>query len=177
MPAPRLEVREETAADIAAIEAVTIAAFMHAPHTSRSEQHIVNELRRAGSLILSLVAQAEDRVIGHVAVSPVSISDGALGWYGLGPLSVMPEHQGRGTGSALMREALRRLRGYGAAGCVLLGEPNYYQRFGFRANPGLTLPAVPPEYFLAIAFGSHSPRGIVSYHDAFDARAHSLRKD
>jgi putative acetyltransferase len=164
------EVREETAADIAAIEAVTIAAFLHAQHTSHREQYLVNALRRAGSLSLSLVVRAEDLVIGHVAVSPVSISDGASGWYGLGPLSVMPEHQGRGTGSALMREALRRLRESGAAGCVLLGEPKYYQRFGFRANPRLILPAVPPEYFLAIAFGFDSPQGIVSYHDAFNAR-------
>lgn len=171
MAAPRVKVREETAADIGAIEAVTIAAFLHAPHTSHSEQHIVNALRRAGSLSLSLIAQADDSVIGHVAVSPVSISDGAPGWYGLGPLSVMPDHQGRGTGSVLMREALRRLRESGAAGCVLLGEPKYYQRFGFSANPALILPAVPPEYFLAIAFGRDSPQGIVSYHEAFNVSA------
>ncbi len=169
MAAPRVEVREETAADIGTIEVVTIAAFMHAPHTSHSEQDIVNALRRAGSLTLSLVAQADGRVIGHVAVSPVSISDGAPGWYGLGPLSVLPEHQGRDVGSALMRQTLRRLRESGAAGCVLLGEPKYYQRFGFSANPALIFPAVPPEYFLAIAFGRDSPQGIVSYHDAFNA--------
>jgi putative acetyltransferase len=108
--AMHFEVRQETAADIAAIEAVTVAAFMDAPHTSHREQYVVNALRRAGSLSLSLVAQAGGLVIGHVAVSPVSISNGASGWYGLGPLSVMPEHQGRRTGSALMREALRRLR-------------------------------------------------------------------
>ena len=165
------EVAPETAADIAAIEAVTMAAFLHAPHTSHTEQFIVNALRRSGSLAISLVARAEDRVIGHVAVSPVSISNGASGWYGLGPLSVMPEYQSRGTGSALVREALRHLRESGAAGCVLLGEPKYYNRFGFKANPELILPAVPPEYFLAISFAPNSPRGIVSYHDAFNARA------
>jgi len=108
--------------------------------------------------------------VGHVAVSSVSISDGSPGWFGLGPISVLPEHQGRGLGSRLMREALRMLREQGAEGCELLGEPKFYGRFGFRANPNLVLPDVPPEYFQAIAFGSSRPKGIVSYHEAFNAQ-------
>jgi len=70
-----------------------------------------------------------------------------------------------------MREALRILRETGAAGCVVLGEPDYYGRFGFRAKPDLILPEVPPEYFQAISFGSTLPRGTVSYHEAFNAQA------
>jgi putative acetyltransferase len=165
-----IEIRNETAADVPAIEAVTTAAFLNAPHTDHTEQFIVNELRNARKLAVSLVADAEGVVIGHVAVSPVSISDGTAGWFGLGPLSVVPEHQGRGVGSRLVREALRILREQGAGGCVLVGEPRYYSRFGFQVDPNLIFPDVPPEYFQAIAFGSARPRGVVSYHEAFNAQ-------
>jgi putative acetyltransferase len=165
-----IDIRNETAADVPVIEAVTSAAFLNAPHTSHTEQFIVNALRRAGKLTISLVADVEGSVAGHVAVSPVSISDGALGWFGLGPISVMPEQQRRGVGSRLMREALRILREQGAAGCVVLGEPEYYGRFGFQADPNLILPGVPAEYFQAISFTSARPHGSVSYHEAFAAR-------
>ena len=165
-----IKIRKETAADIPAIEAVTISAFLNAPHTSHTEQFIVGALRKAGHLTISLVADAEGTVIGHVAVSPVSISDGAPGWFGLGPISVEPTHQGRGVGSRLMREALRILRERGASGCVVLGEPGYYNRFGFQVDPNLVLPDVPPEYFLAVSLDSSQPRGAVSYHAAFNAR-------
>jgi len=165
-----MEIRNETSADVSAIEALTIAAFLNAPHTGHTEQFIVSALRKAGKLTLSLLADANGTIIGHVAVSPVSISDGAAGWFGLGPISVTPEHQGRGVGSRLMREALRILGERGAAGCVLLGEPEFYGRFGFRADPTLILLDVPAEYFQAISFDSSRPHGVVSYHGAFNAK-------
>lgn len=161
-----IKIRTEAAADVAAIEAVTIRAFLNAPHTSHTEQFIVSALRAAGCLTVSLVADAAG-VIGHVAVSPVSISDGASGWFGLGPISVLPEYQRAGVGSRLMQEALRSLRARGASGCVLLGEPQYYSRFGFQADPHLILPDVPPQYFQAISLDASRPRGTVSYHEAF----------
>lgn len=163
-------VRPEAAADAAAIHDLTVAAFREAPHTSHTEQFIVRELRAAGALSLSLVAEDDGVVVGHVALSPVSISDGSRGWFGLGPISVRPDRQGRGVGTRLMHGALQALREQGAAGCVLLGDPAYYGRFGFRAEPGLVLPGVPPEYFQAITFGPSLPNGEVSYHAAFDAR-------
>lgn len=165
-----LTVRPETPTDVAAIHDLTAAAFLDAPHTSHTEQFIVRDLRLAGVLTLSLVAEDEGRIVGHVAVSPVAISDGSSGWFGLGPISVRPDRQGRGIGIRLMQEALQALRDRGAGGCVLLGEPAYYARFGFRAEPGLVLPGVPPGYFQAIAFGPSLPNGDVSYHAAFDAR-------
>ena len=165
-----VKIRTETAADVAAIEAVTISAFLHAPHTSHTEQFIVSALRQAGLLTISLVADVEGTVIGHVAVSPVSVSDGASGWFGLGPISVVPEHQCRGVGSLLMHEALRILREQGAAGCVVLGEPEYYSRFGFQADPILILPDAPAEYFQAISLDSSRPHGTVSYHEAFNVQ-------
>ena len=165
----KIEIRNETAADVAAIEAVTTAAFLNAPHTSHTEQFIVAALRKDGQLTVSLVAHVDGTVIGHVAISPVSISDGTIGWYGLGPISVVPEYQRHGIGSRLMREALRVLREHGASGCVVLGEPEYYGRFGFRTDPKLNLPGVPPEYFQAISFGASDPRGTVFYHRSFNA--------
>src|SRR6266852_1518582 len=81
-----IDIRNETAADVPVIEAVTSAAFLNAPHTSHTEQFIVNALRRTGKLAISLVADVEGSVVGHVAVSPVSISGGASGWFGLGPI-------------------------------------------------------------------------------------------
>ncbi|HEX3395907.1 MAG TPA: N-acetyltransferase, partial [Steroidobacteraceae bacterium] len=160
-----ITIRDETSADAETIAAVTVSAFSSAPHAGHTEQHIVNGLRTAGKLAVSLVAEADGIIIGHVAVSPVSISDGAPGWFGLGPISVLPQHQRHGIGSQLMREALRILRGRGASGCVVLGEPRYYSRFGFHADPNLILPGVPPEYFQAISFNSSKPRGSVTYHE------------
>ena len=170
-----LQIRCETAEDIAAIDAVTVAAFANAPHTAHTEQYIVRALRAAGALWLSLVAERQQRgvgrIVGHVALSNVAISDGSVGWFGLGPLSVSPEHQGLGIGTRLMHEALRLLRERGAARCVLLGDPAYYARFGFAAQPSLVLLGVPAEYFQALALGAPLPRGIVTYHAAFAATA------
>lgn len=163
-------IRNEAPSDAGAIEAVTAAAFLNAPHATHTEQFIVNELRRAGQLTVSLVAEEENLIVGHVAVSPVTISDGSSGWYGLGPISVMPEYQNRGIGTRLMQQALEALRGLGAAGCVLLGDPEYYRRFGFRAEPALVLPDVPAEYFQAIRFRGEIPAGTVSFHEAFNAQ-------
>lgn len=80
--------RSEVPSDASAIHAVTVAAFRNAPHADHTEQFIVEVLRQAGALIVSLVAEEGERVIGHVAVSPVSISDGSTGWSGLGPIYV-----------------------------------------------------------------------------------------
>ena len=170
-----LQLRHETPNDIDAIEVVTIAAFADAPHTSHTEQAIVRALRAANELTLSIVAEERGQVIGHVALSPVTITDGqgqsAPGWYGLGPISVLPRKQGQGVGSRLMAQALAELRAMQAAGCVLLGEPAYYARFGFEAHAHLTLPGVPPGYFMALAFQGTVPEGIAHYSDAFNASA------
>lgn len=164
-----IRIREEQPQDIAAIEALTVSAFLNAIHTDHTEQFIVNALRNSGKLSVSLVADENGTIVGHVAVSPVTISDGASGWYGLGPISVAPEHQRRGLGARLMKQALAELRGLGASGCVVLGDPNYYARFCFRVEPSLALPGVPPEYFQALAFDGSLPAGVVSYHEAFAA--------
>ena len=170
-----IELRHETPDDLAAIEAVTIAAFADAPHTRHTEQFIVRALRAAGELTLSIVAEERGRIVGHVALSPLAITDGhghkAQGWYGLGPISVLPPRQGQGIGSRLMEQALAELRDMQAAGCVLLGDPAYYARFGFRAHASLQLPGVPPGYFMALALHGPVPEGVAHYSDAFNAAA------
>lgn len=175
MTIANVEIRSETPADIDAIDAVTSAAFLNAPHTDHTEQFIVKALRNAGQLSISLVAVLDGNVIGHVAISPVTISpltptNAARDWYGLGPISVRPEHQARGVGSLLMKRALADLRKRGAAGCVLLGDPKYYARFGFKPEPSLVLPDVPPQYFQALVFSGAVPAGRVTYHRALSAR-------
>ena len=162
-------IREEAPEDVSLINAVTVAAFLNAPHTSHTEQHIVNALRCSGALTMSLVAELDGVLVGHIALSPVSISDGSTHWFGLGPISVLPAHQRHGVGSALIAAVLAALRQQGAQGCVLLGDPGYYGRFGFRATPDLVLPGVPPEYFQALHLGTATARGIVTYHPAFKA--------
>ncbi len=167
-----VNIRPESPADVDAITVLTAEAFLYAEHTSHTEQFIVNALRRAGVLTVSLVAQAGDGTLqGHVALSPVTVSDCSAGWYGLGPISVAPAQQRQGIGSQLMQRALDDLRALGAAGCVLLGDPAYYARFGFAPRAGLVLEGVPPEYFMALAFGVAYPQGAVQYHPAFDAHA------
>ncbi|WP_394559048.1 GNAT family N-acetyltransferase [Aquipseudomonas alcaligenes] len=166
-----LTIRPEQPDDATAIEALTIAAFREAPHSSHTEQFIVRELRAAGALSLSLVAEDNGAILGHIALSPVVISSGATGWFGLGPISVAPSHQGQGIGAQLMHAALDALRKQGAAGCVLLGDPAYYARFGFKAETSLVLPEVPAEYFQALSFDQPLPQGIVTYHPAFAAQS------
>lgn len=165
-----LLIRCEVPADRAAIAAFTQAAFLQAPHTRHNEHRILGALRDAGALALSLVAEQDGALVGHVAVSPVSISDGTPGWYGIGPLSVAPAWRGRGMGAQLMQAALGLMKERAASGCVVLGDPAYYARFGFRPAPGLTLPGVPPEHFLALPFGQALPTGAVRYHAAFDMK-------
>ena len=160
-------VRPEQDGDIGAIRALTETAFKTAPHADGTEHLIIDRLRAAGVLTLSLVAEVDGVVAGHVAFSPVTVSDGSAGWYGLGPISVDPSRQGEGIGGKLIREGLDRLKALGATGCVLLGDPAYYSRFGFAADPKLTLDGVPPEYFMRVAFSPVYGEGTVSYHPGF----------
>ena len=162
-----MRIRAETPADIPAIRRITEAAFAGAEHSSGTEARIIDALRESGRLSLSLVAEAGDRITGHAAFSPVEVGGRDCGWFGLGPVSVAPGQQRRGIGAALIHEGLEELRARGAAGCVVLGEPGYYRRFGFTQAPGLIFPGVPAEYFLALALSGPIPEGDVRYHPAF----------
>ncbi len=163
-------IRPESPTDVDAITAVTLAAFATLEISQHTEQFIVRALRAAGALTVSLVAELDGQVVGHVAFSPVTLSDGTPDWYGLGPVSVLPVHQRQGIGKALIRVGLARLQAMGARGCCLVGHPDYYRKFGFRNPDQLSHPGVPPEYFLALSIDGHWPQGTVEFHPAFGAR-------
>ena len=101
-----IQIRDEQDTDIQAIFDLTKAAFNDEEHSSHTEQFIVNALRATKQLTVSLVAETQGKIVGHIAFSPVSISDGTTDWYGLGPISVIPEYQRKGIGSELMKEGL-----------------------------------------------------------------------
>jgi putative acetyltransferase len=164
-----LIIRDETAADAEAITEVTVAAFETLPISNHTEQFIVAALRAANALTVSLVAEMAGYVVGHIAFSPVTISDGCPYWYGLGPVSVLPDFQRQGIGRALIEEGLSRLKGLNARGCCLVGHPEYYKRFGFTNVPNFVHEGVPPEVFFALTFDGHMPQGTVQFHEAFKA--------
>jgi len=160
-------IRKETVADIEAITQVTIAAFKTLQISNQTEQFIIKALRNANALTISLVAEVDGRVVGHIAFSPVTISDGSPNWYGLGPVSVLPEYQKQGIGESLVNKGLSLLKAMGGRGCALVGDPAYYQRFGFRNIPDLVHEGIPQEVFLALPFTEKVPQGMVIFHEAF----------
>lgn len=170
--AEAVHIRPETPADSAVIGALTEAAFRDAPYSDGSEAAIVERLRQSETMIPSLVAVDEDGgIMGHVAFSPVTIESGEKGWYGLGPISVWPQLQRRGIGSALIVDGLRRLEGIGARGCVLIGDPAFYSRFGFASDPELTYRGLPTRNVQRLVIMPPAPKGEITYHAAFEAAA------
>ena len=160
-------IRNETTFDIEAISEITIAAFRTLAISNHTEQFIINALRNANALTISLVAEVDGRVVGHIAFSPVTISDGSPNWYGLGPVSVSPEYQKQGIGKSLVNEGLSLLKAMGGKGCALVGDPAYYQRFGFRNIPSLIHDDIPQEVLLALPFDNKIPQGTVVFHEGF----------
>ena len=161
-----MEIRSERPDDENAITALIDRAFALAAHSDGIEAAVVERLRTAEALTVSLVADDDGSIVGHVAFSPVTIDGRNVGWFGLGPVAVDPQRQRGGVGAKLIEEGLIQLRQIGG-GCVVLGEPAYYGRFGFRADPRLAYPGPPPEYFQALAFGDEISAGKVAYQAAF----------
>lgn len=166
---PDFIIRNESSNDLRAIREVTIDAFNTLEISNHTEQIIIEALRASNALTVSLVAEMDGQVVGHVAFSPVTMSDGTPDWYGLGPVSVLPEHQRQGIGKALIRKGLARLRDLHARGCCVVGHPEYYKKFGFENVPELVYEGVPPEAFFALTFDGKVPKGTVTFHDAFKA--------
>lgn len=165
-----MNVRPEVPPDLDAIRHINVIAFEDHPLSHHNEHLIVDALRDAGALQLSLVAEQEGDVIGHVAFSAASIG-GVGDWTLLGPVGVLPPWQHKGIGSALIGEGLEAMREGGARGCVLVGDVDYYQRFGFRRFVGVTCGSVPEEAILCLPMHGDSPKGELAYHLAFSVRA------
>ncbi|RQZ25235.1 N-acetyltransferase [Burkholderia sp. Bp9017] len=171
-PVEIVTLRDERASDVGAIGRVIVAAFADEPQQGQFERRIVDALRAEGALSVSLVAERDERVIGHVAFSPVSIGGAQAAsqqWYGLAPLAVRPDCWRQSVGAGLVRTGLDALRRLGARGCVVLGDPAYYARFGFAPFDGLEFAHALPGHFLALSFDETAPRpsGDVRYHGAF----------
>lgn len=167
-----MHILDERPQDAAAIAAITTAAFQGASHASGSEAAVVDALRRTGRLTMSLIKLWDGEIVGHVAFSPVCIvgegESHAVDWYALGPVSVRPDRQRQGVGTALIRDGLDRLELSGAEGCVLLGDPDYYSRFGFRSSDRLTYLGFATPYLQCLTFGRQPPQGAVIFDPAFD---------
>lgn len=162
-----MEIRKEKSCDIESISFVTREAFKNIEISQKTEEYIIKALRDSGALAISLVAEMEDKVIGHIAFSPVEISDNSANWYGLGPISVLPEYQQKGIGTKLMNEGLARLKEAGGEGCILVGDPNYYKRFGFENKKQITFEGVPEEVFMCLSFSENYPAGKAKFHEGF----------
>lgn len=163
-----LRIRHEEPRDAAAIRALTEAAFRGKPYSSGTEARIVDALRAADALAISVVAVLDEAIVGHAAFSPVTINGQMDHWFGLGPVSVSPDQQRRGVGQALIRDGLDRLRGLNAKGCVVVGDPGYYRRFGFENDADLRYGDIPQMYVQRLAFVEPPPQGEVAFHPGFD---------
>ena len=169
-----LRIRAETPADHPAVRRVNEAAF-----EQQSEADLVDALRPVAEPQVSLVAEQDGTVVGHIFFSPVEVvgEDESFTAMGLAPMAVLPAYQGRGIGSALVREGLRACARLGHDVVFVLGHPNYYPRFGFvpahRKGLGCTYDA-PDEAFMVIelqpgALGGRT--GVVHYRPEFDEAA------
>lgn len=163
-----IQIRKETENDIPAIENAIKQAFRDIPQSDGTEHLIVRKLRDTGAMVLSLVALHNDKIIGHIAFSEVNIGEVKGNWFGLAPLTVVPGHQSRGIGSALVRKGIHKLKEMDASGCVLAGEPSYYSRFGFQSYRHLRCAGIPDEYVMAICFKEQKPFGDILYDPAFN---------
>lgn len=162
-----INIRPEQKRDISRIRKVIGSAFNSISYSNQKEHLLVDAIREAGALDLSLVAELDGEVVGHIAFSKVMINGKKSSWFGLAPVSVLPEYQNKGIGSKLISEGLKQIKKLGAEGCVLLGEPEFYNRFGFMQADQLTLEDVPPEYFLVQTCTDEIPSGTVEYHPLF----------
>ena len=159
-------IRDERPGEEKSIADLTTEAFRTMPMASGTEAEIIDALRSAHALTVSLIGERNGEVVGHAAFSPAKLG-GDENWYGLGPVSVRPDLHRTGIGSALIAAGLERLRGLGAAGCITIGHPDYYPRFGFAANPRLTFLGEAGPHVMALRFDGTEPAGEMSFHPAF----------
>jgi len=168
-PSEKIVIRPETASDVEDIRRVTERAFRGKSYSGGNEQDVTDALRDQGALVLSLVAEDGDAIIGHVAFSPAFAADGTDGWYALGPIAVEPSHQRQGVGTALIREGILRLGALGARGCVLVGDTGYYRRHGFVPRPDLAPVGEPAEHYMVLTLDGRPAETRVDFHGIFHA--------
>ncbi len=164
-----METRTEEHKDWTSVHAVNTSAF-----GTPAEANLVDALRTQAKPIVSLVAEAKGTIVGHIMFSPVLLSGQPhLQIMGLAPLAVLPEHQGKGIGSALVKTGLQHCRKLGFGAVVVLGHPEYYPRFGFVPSQHFGIEClyeVPQEVFMVVELEPRFLRGVsgtIKYHAAF----------
>jgi len=163
-------IRRESVADRDAIRSLTARAFSGLSFSDGTEPLVIDALREANALALSLVAVLREQIVGHIAFSEVGPPKQS-GWFALGPVSVEPPLQRRGVGSQLIEAGLQTLRLQGAKGCVLVGDHRYYHRFGFVGAPAYAPAQYPSQHFQVVRFSDSFPDAPVSFHPGFSIRA------
>jgi putative acetyltransferase len=163
----QITIRPETPHDHHIIYDITKRAFAPMPFADGNEQALINTFRDAGVLTLSLVAEVTGKVRGHVAFTPAFAADRTHPWFALGPIAVEPTFQRHGIGTALINTGLQQLEKLNAAGCIVMGDTNYYPRFGFRLNPDCCPPDEPPEHFMLLPMRNKAPKAIITFHPLF----------
>ena len=164
-----MRIRPTAQAESAAVRAVNAAAF-----ETSAEADLVEALHRKDMSLVSLVAEADGRIVGHILFSPVSLAEHAhLNFMGLAPMAVAPDYQRKGIGSALVREGLARCKELGCRAVVVVGHAEYYPRFGFVPAHRYALRCeydVPADVFMVAeleAGALNGVSGLVRYDDAF----------
>jgi putative acetyltransferase len=161
-------IREECASDDLAINDLTIRAFKPMSYSDGTEAQIIRLLRQSGHLTLSLVAEEDGAIIGHVAFSPITIDGAHDGWFGLGPIAVEPTRQRSGIGRALILKGLEALKGRGAVGVALIGDPIVYSRVGFESDGLLSYRDIDRRFVQRLVFSGPIPNGELRFADAFE---------
>lgn len=164
-------IRPEVETDTLAIREITRAAFKHMPFAAGDEHELIDTLREQSRLYLSLVAEWQGQVVGHIAFSRATATDQSGHWFALGPVSVTPSLQGMGIGAALVETGLKALAGVGAAGCILTGDPAYYAPFGFVLASEWAPEGEPAEYFQIKVIHGPLPSGRIYFDAAFGSSA------
>lgn len=162
-----LIIRPEQPADQPVIYELTEQAFRGRPYAGGDEQEVINRLRERGELVVSLVAQLQDEVVGQITFSPAGVADNSTPWFALGPVAVLPALQSKGIGGALINQGLDEILKLGALGCILTGNPVYYSRFGFELAPEHAPANEPAEFFMLKCFTAARPRGTFSFSPSF----------
>ncbi len=161
------DIRPERPSDQATIRSLTEIAFSDMEYSDGDEQDVIDRLRAADALTLSLVLVESDKVVGHIAFSPAAAGDGSEPWFALGPVSVLPTHQRRGLGLALIERGLSEIKAAGALGCILLGNPELYGRFGFEVAGKNAPEGMPEEFFQVKRWRDAEPVGRFEFHGGF----------
>lgn len=164
-------IRNERPGDEDAIHDLTLAAFEPMAFSDGTEAAIVESLRKSGDLTVSLVAEEDGAIVGHIALSPVTIDGIHDHWFGLGPISVQPEIQRQGIGKALILKGLELLVERGACGCALIGNPEIYSRVGFESDGRLSYGTLDGRYVQRIVFSGPAPHGELKFASAFETES------